>query len=299
MAKTTSRRAVKKVSKYKNIGIVYRPKKAEALQVAQEVTDWLHERNYTVHAWGPYVRLKGVKKIRTKKDIAAIDMFVVIGGDGTYLKAVRLVNGFEIPVLGINLGNLGFLTECRATDVYKTLERALAGQLRTQSRTMIEVTIKKKGKEPATFLALNDIVIERGPISRLISLAIYSEDHLVSELKADGLIVCTPTGSTAYNLASSGPIVHPEVHALVITPICPHSLTNRPITLPDDKAVTIKVNQSTQKAVFMVDGLKVADVRDADEVIIKKAPFPHIRLVTPTSSYFDVLRTKLKFGQRD
>jgi NAD+ kinase len=298
MAKTTKRRSTKTPA-FKNIGIIYRPKKAEALQIAQDVTDWLLERKYKVHSWGPYARLHGTRKIKNKKDVASIDLFVVIGGDGTYLKAVRLVNGFEIPVLGINLGNLGFLTECRATEVFQTLERALTGQLRTQTRTMIEVTIKKKGQKPASFLALNDIVIERGPISRLINLAIYSEDHLVAELKADGLIVCTPTGSTAYNLASSGPIVHPEVHAVVITPICPHSLTNRPITLPDDKVITIKVNQSTQKAVFMVDGLKVADVRDADEVIVKRAPYPHFRLVTPTSSYFDVLRTKLNFGQRN
>jgi len=175
----------------------------------------------------------------------------------------------------------------------------MSGGLKAQSRTMIKVTIKKKGKQPATYFALNDIVIERGPISRLINLAIYSDDHLVTELKADGLIVSTPTGSTAYNLASGGPIVHPDVKAIVITPICPHSLTNRPITLPDDKPVTIKVNQSTQKAVFMVDGLKMADVRDADEVVISRGEFPHLRLVSPNSSYFDVLRTKLNFGQRD
>lgn len=298
MGKSTKRR-LSKSKAFKNIGIIYRPKKVEALQIAQEVTNWLHEKGLNVFAWGPYVRLKGIKKIRTRKDVQKIDLFVVIGGDGTYLQAVRLVDGLEIPVLGINLGSLGFLTECRATDVYKNLERALSGQLKVQRRTMISVTIKKKGKEPASFLALNDIVIERGPISRLINLAIYSDEHLVTELKADGLIVCTPTGSTAYNLASSGPIVHPEVQALVITPICPHSLTNRPITLPDDKIITIKVNQSTQKAVFMVDGLKVADVRDADEVTVQKSKHPHLRLVTPTSSYFDVLRTKLNFGQRD
>ena len=142
-------------------------------------------------------------------------------------------------------------------------------------------------------------MIERGPVSKLINLGIYSDDHLVSELKADGLIVCTPTGSTAYNLASSGPIVHPEVKAMVITPICPHSLTNRPITLPDHQIITIKVTQATQKAVFMVDGQKAADIRDADEVVIRKSHLPHYRLVAQTSSYFDILRTKLKFGQRD
>lgn len=293
--KSSLRTTLKSAAHIKNIAIVYRPNKPQASSLASEVCTWLKEQGVKVFCMASQ-SLSGAAKI---KDVTKIDLFVVLGGDGTYLKAVRLIDGRDIPVLGFNLGSLGFLTESRTTEIYQTLEKAITGRLKSQTRTMLEVTIKKRGKKPATFLALNDIVIERGPISRLISLGIYSDNHLVSEMKADGLIVCTPTGSTAYNLASSGPIVHPEVRAMVITPICPHSLTNRPITLPDHQVVTIKVAQSTQKAVFMVDGQKCADIRDEDEVVVKKSEFLHTRLISPNTSYFDILRTKLKFGQRD
>lgn len=286
------------LSKVKNVAVVYRPKKAQATSTASELVTWLKSKKLNVHCLSAQA-IHGTNKIKSEADIAKIDLFIVIGGDGTYLKAARLINGRPIPILGINLGSLGFLTEVRTSDIYKTIESAISGKLKTQQRTMLEVTITKKGKKPATYLALNDVVIERGPISRLISLGIYSDDHLVSELKADGLIVCSPTGSTAYNLASGGPIVHPEVHAIMITPICPHSLTNRPITLPDHHVINIKVTQSTQKAVFMVDGQKCADIRDLDEVTIRVAKQPHLRLIAPTSNYFDVLRNKLKFGQRE
>ncbi len=303
--KFTSRTSTKSTSKknstsysVKNIAIVYRPNKPEAASTATELISWLKAKRLRIYCLKTQT-ISGAIKIRSQTDVAKIDLFVVIGGDGTYLKAARLINGRPIPILGINLGSRGFLTEVPTSDIYKTIESAVSGKLKIQQRTMLEVSITKKGKKPATYLALNDIVIERGPISRLISLGIYSDDHLVSELKADGLIVCSPTGSTAYNLASGGPIVHPEVRAIMITPICPHSLTNRPITLPDHQVINIKVTQSTQKAVFMVDGLKCADIRDLDEVTIKVAEQPHLRLVIPTSNYFDVLRTKLKFGQRD
>lgn len=286
-------------SRIKNVGIIFRPRKPQAAQLANEIVEWLKAKNVNVYTHGPYNKLKGTRRLKKGSGAKKLNLFIVVGGDGTYLKAVRLINGYDIPVLGINHGSLGFLTESPATEVFKTLERAISGRLKLQTRSMLEVTIKKNGKKPATHLALNDIVIERGPVSRLISLGIYSDNNLITELKADGLIVCTPTGSTAYNLASSGPIVHPEVKALVITPICPHSLTNRPVTIPDHQVITIKVTQSTQKAVFMVDGLKCADIRDADEVVIKKSKQLHHRMVAPTSSYFDILRAKLKFGQRD
>lgn len=297
----TSKKTSKKNSvnlSIKNVAIIYRPHKPEALSITRELVTWLKGHGLRAYCLSSQ-KINGSTQLKSQADIAKMDLFIVIGGDGTYLKAARIINGRPIPILGFNLGALGFMTELSANEIFKAVEQAITGKLKLQSRTMLSVTLKKKGKKPNTLLALNDIVIERGPVSRLINLGIYSNEHLITELKADGLIICSPTGSTAYNLAASGPIVHPDVRAMMVTPICPHSLTNRPITLPDQHTITIKVTQSTHKAVFMVDGHKQADIRDHDEVIINKSESLHYRLVKPQTNYFDILRKKLNFGQRD
>src|SRR5690606_17908640 len=206
----------------KKVLIVYRPHKSEPWKAAQELAKWLSGQNAEVYTHSDQKLIPGTKTV-SQASLKNINFAVVLGGDGTYLRAVRMLDKIKLPIIGVNLGSLGFLTEVTVEEMFTIVQRGLKGKFDLEPRSMIDISVKKN-KKTVHFTALNDIVIERGPYSRLISLAIYSNNSLITELKADGLIVSTPTGSTAYNLAAGGPIVHPEVKAIVITPICPHSL---------------------------------------------------------------------------
>lgn len=287
------------MKKIKNVAIVYRARTPEAFQMAKELTTWLKGHKLNVFGHPEQKPLPGAKKISSPKQLDELDLVVVLGGDGTYLFAASLLDGRPAPMLGVNMGSLGFLTETRKEDLYKAMELALKNKLQESPRTLLEVDVIKKGKRIGHYRALNDVVIERGNYSRLINLAIFSDDQLVSELKADGLIIATPTGSTAYNMAASGPIMHPTTRAVVLTPICPHSLTNRPIILPDEHEIRLRINQEAQKGYFMIDGQKHEMVGPNDEVLIRKSKVQHLLLRTPSTSYFDLLKTKLQFGQRN
>lgn len=281
----------------KNVCIVYRPHKVEPLKVATELTHWLKQQKAIVYTNPDQKLLQGTKRL-SKKNLTKMDFIIVLGGDGTYLRAVRLLEGLQIPIVGVNLGHLGFLTEVQLEDMYQIIQLALKNKFEVRPRSMLNVSFKRKNKTK-NLLALNDIVIERGPYSRLISLSIYSDDSLVTELKADGLIISTPTGSTAYNLAAGGPIIHPEVRAIVITPICPHSLNDRPITLPDDQTISIKMTTIESKALFSIDGQKIEGLEMEDHIVIKKSKASHYKVHLPNNSYFEILRKKLNYGHRD
>lgn len=285
------------VMRQKNVCIVYRPHKTEPLKVAQELVHWLKEQKINVYT-NPEQKLVPGSKRLPKNGLKKIHFIVVLGGDGTYLRAVRMLGGLQIPIIGVNLGSLGFLTEVPLENMYHIIELMLKNKLQTKPRSMLDISFKKSGKTKH-HIALNDIVIERGPFSRLITLAIYSDNTLVTELKADGLIISTPTGSTAYNLAAGGPIIHPEVQAIVVTPICPHSLTDRPITLPDNQVLSIKVTSIESKALFSIDGQKIEGINIDDHIVIKKLKHSHLKVQLPNNAYFEILRKKLNYGQRD
>lgn len=280
----------------KNILIVYRPHKPEPFKIAQDVSQWLKAQGATAYTHPEQKLIPGTKHL-PKTKISKLKFVVVLGGDGTYLRAVRLLRELPIPIIGVNLGSLGFLTEVNVEDMYQTLDTVLKIKQELYPRSMLDITIHK-GKKKSQYLALNDIVIERGPTSRLISLSIHSEECLVTEIKADGLIISTPTGSTAYNLAAGGPIIHPEVEAIVATPICPHSLTDRPITLPDHKPLTLKVTSIESKAILSIDGQKIDGLAPNDIITIKKSKLSHMKFQPEHTSYFDILRKKLNYGQR-
>ncbi len=281
----------------KRVLIVYRPHKSEPWKTAQELTKWLKEQKAEVYTHHDQKLIPGTKRA-TLANLKKMSFVVVLGGDGTYLRAVRMLDQIRLPIIGVNLGSLGFLTEVTVEQMYQVVERGLRGKVELKPRSMLDIAVKKN-KKPIHFTALNDIVIERGPYSRLISLAIYSNNSLVTELKADGLIVSTPTGSTAYNLAAGGPIVHPDVKAIVVTPICPHSLNDRPITVPDDQELSLQVTSKESKALFSVDGQKIEGIDLRDRIIIKKSKTTHLKLHLANNTYFDVLRKKLNYGQRD
>lgn len=282
----------------RSLMIVYRGDSQEAEKLARVATQILNTEKVSVFSH-PDQEIKGSKG--PLKDIKSIEAILVLGGDGTYLEAVRVAKGAGIPILGVNLGSLGFLTESRASEMRNTLKHLLAGKLRLETLALLKVTVLRNTRSKIEAIALNDIVIERGPSGHILHLNIFLGDdsQFVSEVKADGLIVATPTGSTAYNLAAGGPILYPQVQALVVTPICPHSLTNRPIVLSDRQPLSFRLSQHHQKAILTADGKKLAEVVAGDEVRIERSEESHKVLRKPNYNYFELLREKLKFGERE
>ncbi|OFW19476.1 MAG: hypothetical protein A3H97_06845 [Acidobacteria bacterium RIFCSPLOWO2_02_FULL_65_29] len=232
---------------------------------------------------------------------SGVDVVLVLGGDGTLLGMADCIGeaGSAVPILGVNFGSLGFLTEITLPELYPSLEAALDGRAHIENRMMLRSTTVRKGETFAQLIALNDAVITKTARSRLIDLSVSVGDEFVTRVKADGLIVATPTGSTAYNLSAGGPIVQPNVDALVLTPIAPHTLTNRPIVIPATSTVRVQPNMQERDEVFVTfDGQAGFELQAGDEVTIRRADTP-LRLIRPsTRSYFEVLRTKLKWGER-
>jgi NAD+ kinase len=233
--------------------------------------------------------------------VGQVDMVLVLGGDGTLLGMADRIgeSGSSIPILGVNFGSLGFLTEVTLPELYPALLAALTGQARVEQRMMLRSTTLRFGKSSVESIALNDVVVTKGARSRLIDLSVSVGDLFVTRVKADGLIIATPTGSTAYNLAAGGPIVQPDVDALVLTPIAPHTLTNRPIVIPGTSVVRVQPLIDDRDEVYLTfDGQEEFWLRAGDELQVCRADRP-LRLIRPsTRSYFEVLRQKLKWGER-
>jgi NAD+ kinase len=233
--------------------------------------------------------------------VSQVDMIVVLGGDGTLLSMADCIGaaGSGIPMLGVNFGSLGFLTEVTLPEMYPSLEFALSGRARIEERMMLRSTTMRAGGRFADHIALNDVVVTKAARSRMIDLSVVVGDEFVTRVKADGLIVATPTGSTAYNLAAGGPIVQPTVDALLLTPIAPHTLTNRPIVIPSGSTVRVQPHMEERDEIFVTfDGQAGFQLQATDEIRICRAERA-LRLIRPTTrSYFEVLRTKLKWGER-
>lgn len=283
----------------RRIAIIYRFRKKEAKEMALQMVKWLSAKGcqcYCDPSQG--ILLPGTQEI-TESNKREMDFALVLGGDGTYLSTVRMFHRSLIPILGVNMGSLGFLTQTSKQEIKTCLDKALKDELQTSNRTLLEVTVQQVGKKKSRLLALNDIVFERGLSGRLIYMSIKVDGYLMSHLRADGLVVSTPTGSTAYNLAAGGPIICPEVPAIVITPVCPHSLTNKPLTIFNKQTIELQLANRTQSATFLVDGHQEMDLTSKDIVVIKKARQTLQMLISPDANYFDILRGKLRFGQRD
>ena len=226
------------------------------------------------------------------------DLIAVLGGDGTFLAVAREVGGRRVPLLGVNLGTLGFLAEVSVDEVEGALERVLAGEMRVEKRMRLAVQVLREGRPPQLHLALNDVVITKGAISRLIDLATEADGHFVTEYHADGLIVSTPTGSTAYSLSAAGPILLPDVEAFVLTPICPHTLTQRPIVLPDRAVLDIRVARPDEEVQLTIDGQESTSLLEGDRVRVERSRDSVLLVTFEDRSHFDVLRTKLRWGAR-
>lgn len=287
------------------VGIVAKSHLRAATPHLVEIGAWLEARGVEPVFETATAALMPPAPARQVADKAAlvgdVDMVVVLGGDGTLLSVADAIGaaGSGVPMLGINFGSLGFLTEVTLPELYPSLESALSGHVHIEDRMMLQSTTFRAGAPFADHLALNDVVITKGARSRMIDLSVSVSGEFVTRVKADGLIVATPTGSTAYNLAAGGPIVQPNMNALLLTPIAPHTLTNRPIVIPADSAVRVQPQMEDRDEVHITfDGQAGFQLQPDDDIRICRAERV-LRLIRPsTRSYFSVLREKLKWGER-
>ncbi|MGE3840374.1 MAG: NAD(+)/NADH kinase [Vicinamibacterales bacterium] len=293
-------------SRIARIGVVAKRHLTGAAGPLGELAAWLAARDTTVVFDSATSALAGaLADARTVPDEALpheSDVVVVLGGDGTLLSVANRIGraGTDTPILGVNFGSLGFLTEVTLPEMFPTLASVLDGTAVVEERAMLQCVVSRGGEPSIEYLVLNEVVITKGVLARMIDLSVWIEDQFVAAFKADGLILATPTGSTAYNLSAGGPIVHPAVDAVVLTPIAPHTLTNRPVVVPASRRVRITPRmRSEQEDVFVTfDGQTGFPLERDHEVAIERAPRP-LRLVkAPTRTYFDVLRQKLKWTER-
>jgi NAD+ kinase len=284
----------------KRIGIVAKTDRPEARGVVERLLAWCGERGLQpfldkeTAGLCPEARATSV----LKPDLPAqVDLLLVLGGDGTLLSMARLVGDLAVPMLGVNLGGLGFLTALTVDELFPALEAFLAGGLVIEERVMLAAEVRRHGERLSEYVALNDVVITKSAMSRIINLAVSVDGQFATGYRADGLIISTPTGSTAYSLSAGGPIVFPTMPAVVLTPICSHTLTNRPIVLPADQLIEVTL-QSDQDVMVTLDGQVGFALKEGDVVAVRQAA-ARIRLLRfPQKHFFSVLRTKLKWGER-
>jgi len=281
----------------KRIGIYVKRNHTAAVKLAREVMEWLQQRSIEVYLEEPLAADMGLGKGYPGGAIPPlVDLIMVLGGDGTLISVARQVGEMRVPILGVNLGSLGFLTEITLQELYPVLEEVTRGQFNVSHRIMLDATVRRDGKSAGRFKVLNDVVINKGALARIIDMKAFVDDDYLTTFRADGLIISTPTGSTAYNLSAGGPIVYPGLQCLVISPICPHMLTNRPIIVSDNATVRIEVQFHDEEVMFTADGQVGMPLRGGDVVEVRKSRNSTLLVKSPTKNYFEVLRTKLHWG---
>jgi NAD+ kinase len=280
-------------------GIFSKPNVPAALELIPRLVEWLRERDVRVrydHDTAGYLgRSDGLPREEVPKDC---ELMIVLGGDGTLLSAARAIAGLEIPLFAVNLGGLGFLTAIIVDDLFPELERALRGERRISLRRMLRVDVFRDDRKVSEYEALNDAVLNKTAIARIMDIDVYANARLVCAYKADGLIVSTPTGSTAYSLSAGGPVIYPTVGALCLTPICPHTLTNRPLIVPSEMTLTIFNRADNQDAFLTIDGQVGEPLMKNDRIECRISENALHLIRPPKTMFFDVLRQKLKWGER-
>ncbi len=284
---------------YKKIGIISRPRRSNLAKVVPELLRWLEERGVaSVYDEETATCLKNDNGFGKTRHLVAreADLLVVLGGDGTLLAAAREAAARGIPILPINMGSLGFLTSFTLEELYPALEATLNGQSAIDERVLFLVDRINDGKVLTQQRVLNDAVVHKGTLARMIELELFIDGGFVCRYRADGLIVATPTGSTAYSMSAGGPIVHPSVASIVITPICPHTLSDRPVVVSDTSAIELRICESSESVYLTLDGQTASPAEVGDRIRITRAA-ERIKLIhQPNKSYFEILRNKLKWG---
>lgn len=285
----------------KKIGVLAKTHHSLSAFAINKVIEFLKHNHYE------YWIEEGSRNLCTSEDmqhlvpsgdlVKKIDLLIVLGGDGTFLWAARLVQNTSIPIFGVNLGRLGFLTEITVEEIKEALDLLKQDQLQVEERTVLKACLFRNSHRIADHFCLNDVVVNKSAIARVIDLELYLQDEVITRYKADGLIISTPTGSTAYSLAAGGSIVHPLVNAFLITPICPHMLTQRSIIVPDNFQIKLKLLTAKEEVLLTLDGQIAYPLEQNDEIIIEKNKNPVLIIKSPFKSYFNILRSKLKWGE--
>ena len=289
--------------KIKTVGVIVKPNHAEAWKTACELSDWLEQRHISligkprIQSESPAGSGCDIEQVDDERFGAESDLIVVLGGDGTMISTARFVGDADVLVLGINYGSLGYLTDFRIEEMFPALEAIFEGAYEIDRRVMLHAEHWRGEEMLATGRVLNDVVINKAALARIIEIEVSLNGLYVNSFRSDGLIVSTPTGSTAYNLSAGGPIIYPSMNAVVVTPICPFTLTNRPIVVPDDAMIELKLDKENEGVVLTLDGQIGYAMQSGDSVRIRKSRTTFNLVQPPNRNYFDVLRNKLKWGR--
>jgi NAD+ kinase len=280
------------------VAIISKPKIAKAAEIVCQLLAWLSEKGIRYRCDEQTAEYAGEEIFFSREELPnGADLVIVMGGDGTLLSAARVIAGRDIPLLAVNLGHLGFLTSITVDELYSELERALRGEARIGRRRLLDCELVRDNKIIARYAALNDVVITKSMLARMIDLDTFVDNHFVAAYKLDGLIIATPTGSTAYSLSAGGPVIFPSVAAMCITPICPHMLTNRPVIVPENSVIQV-LSHSEEGTFLTIDGQTGEPLSKGDRVVCRSSQKTVNLIRPPKLLFFDVLREKLKWGER-
>ena len=288
----------------KRIGVVVKPHQPDALETLCRLTQWLSERGIqlvgTARIQHEQIEQKtgcSVDVVKDEKLAPGVDLILVLGGDGTMIATARMIGDTEVPVIGVNYGGLGYLAEFPIEELFAALDAILAGQYKVQRRLMLAVELWRGEELITRNRVLNDVVVNKSALARIIEIEAYLNDQFVNSFRADGLIVTTPTGSTAYNLSAGGPVIFPSMNVVVITPICPFTLSNRPIVVPDESLIEVRLMTDNEEVALTLDGQVGFSLKVRDRIVIRKSNTTFNLVQPPNRNYFEVLRDKLKWGR--
>jgi len=286
--------------KAKKIGVFCKPKAPSATDILGRLIPWLRKQNYHIFLDTGTAAIINETSSYEKREISQqADLLIVLGGDGTLLSVARAAHPHNIPILAVNLGSLGFLAEISIDELYPTLENILAGKFEIENRMLLNACIWRNGEKVEDHNVLNDVVINKGAVARVINLQVLVNGQYMTSYRADGLIIATPTGSTAYSLSAGGPIIHPSMHTLVLSPICPFTLTNRSILIPDQSIIQVKLAAEYDDVRVTLDGQEGYDMRAGDILEIKKTKTSLQLIRGPNKNYYQILRDKLHWGSQN
>jgi len=286
--------------KAKKIGVFCKPKAPSATDILGRLIPWLRKQNYHIFLDTGTAAIINESSSYEKREISQqADLLIVLGGDGTLLSVARAAHPHNIPILAVNLGSLGFLAEISIEELYPTLENILAGKFEIENRMLLNACIWRNGEKVEDHNVLNDVVINKGAVARVINLQVLVNGQYMTSYRADGLIIATPTGSTAYSLSAGGPIIHPSMHTLVLSPICPFTLTNRSILIPDQSIIQVKLAAEYDDVRVTLDGQEGYDMRAGDILEIKKTKTSLQLIRGPNKNYYQILRDKLHWGSQN
>jgi NAD+ kinase len=284
----------------KKIGIVVKAQQ-KAIDKAAELESWLKDKGIEVltreNIPAPVTSRHGLVENILKAD-ADLSCVVILGGDGTFLSSIRWVQDSGVPVLGVNLGAFGFLTETPVEQLFSVMEKVVKGDYTTEERILLSAKVVRNGEQLACQTVLNDVVVNKEALARIAHIRTYVDDHYLTTFKADGLVVATPTGSTAYSLSAGGPIIHPSLKTIILTPICPFTLINRPLIVPDTVTIKIEIEEKDSNVFVSFDGQVGLDITNEDTIIVDKAPHTIHVIRTAGQSYYDRLKAKLRWSGR-